>query len=172
MLRIPFILLFLPALALAHGPSRQKVVKDIEVNAPPEQVWAIIADFCSITTWNPEISACEASAGNQPDNLRTLTFSNGAQIQDKLARYKPEQMLIQFVLVQPNTKAMPVNTLGSTLSVAATEYGRSRVQWKTAFYRAFPGASPPPELSDEAAITAVAKLLDAGLHGIKSLAEQ
>ncbi len=35
----------MPALALAHGPTRQKVVSKIEINAPVEKVWALIGEF-------------------------------------------------------------------------------------------------------------------------------
>lgn len=37
--------LIVPAVALAHGPTRQKITVTTEVAAPPEQVWAVIGNF-------------------------------------------------------------------------------------------------------------------------------
>ena len=38
----------------AHGPSRQKVVQKIELNASPEKVWEIISDFTKFS-WNEDV---------------------------------------------------------------------------------------------------------------------
>ena len=35
-------ILLIPSLVLAHGPSRQKVTQEIEVNASAESIWKII----------------------------------------------------------------------------------------------------------------------------------
>ena len=50
--------------------------------------------------------------------------------------------------------------------------GKSKVQWKGAFYRSFPGQQPPPELTDEACIKAVTKLYKTGLENLKNIAEK
>lgn len=165
------LVLAVPALQ-AHGPSRQMVVREVQVSAPPAKVWETIADFCSIAKWNPEISVCSATPGNQPDTVRTLKLANGAEITEKLVKHQPENRLMQYMLTAPNEKALPVNTLGTTLSVKEGAGGTAIVEWKAAFYRSFPGPTPPPELSDEAAVAAVSKIVDAGLAGIKALAEK
>ena len=164
--------LLVPVSSSAHGPSRQKVVREISIDAPAAEVWALMQDFCSISAWNPEVSECSAEPGNQPDTVRTITLGNGAKLQEKLVKFQADGMTMQFMLVEPNPDALPVNTLGSTLSVRDADGGGAVVEWKAAFYRSFPGPTPPPELSDEAAIAAVSKLVDAGLAGLKSLAEQ
>lgn len=165
------LVLAVPALQ-AHGPSRQMVVKEVAVSAPAAKVWDTIADFCSIATWNPEISACQAEPGNKPDTVRTLKLAGGQEITEKLVKHQPENRLMQYMLTAPNEKALPVNTLGTTLSVKEGAGGTAVVEWKSAFYRSFPGPTPPPELSDEAAVAAVTKIVDAGLAGIKALAEK
>ena len=45
-------LALIPAAALAHGPSRQKVVEKIEIDAPPAKVWAIVGNFGDLS-WLP-----------------------------------------------------------------------------------------------------------------------
>ena len=167
-----FAFALLPVASHAHGPSRQKVVREVSVNAPPEKVWAIIADFCSISSWNPEVTACVAEAGNRPETGRVITLASGKQLKEKLVKHDPAAMSMQIMLVEPNPEAMPINTLGSTISVRAGDAGASIIEWRAAFYRSFPGPTPPPELSDEAAVAAVEKLVDAGLAKVKELAEK
>ena len=38
--------------AFAHGPSRQKVVEKIEIDAPADKVWAIVGNFQDMS-WHP-----------------------------------------------------------------------------------------------------------------------
>lgn len=165
-------LLLLPAMLAAHGPSRQKVVREVQISAPAAEVWALIGDFCSISTWNPEVPECSATAGNNPDSVRTIKLGNGQPLQEKLVKHLPESMTLQYVLLEPNPDALPINTLGTTLSVRTADGGGSVVEWKAAFYRSFPGPTPPPELSDEAAVAAVTRIVEAGLTRMKELAEQ
>ena len=165
-------LLAAPLTVLAHGPSRQMVVKEVQVNAPAAKVWEVIADYCSISTWDAEVPECQAEPGNKPDTIRTLKLKNGQQIKEKLIKHEPGNKKMQFMLLEPNEAALPINTLGTTLSVRDGDGGTAVVEWKAAFYRSFPGPTPPPELSDEAAVAAVTKIVDAGLAGIKSLAEK
>lgn len=165
-------LLIMPLVSQAHGPSRQMVVKEMPINAPAAKVWEAIADYCSISAWNPEVPGCQADPGNKPDTIRTLKLKNGQQIREKLVKHEPENRLMQYMLMEPNQDALPVNTMGTTLTVRAGDAGSAVVEWKAAFYRSFPGPTPPLELSDEAAVAAVTKIVDAGLTGIKALAEK
>jgi hypothetical protein len=166
------VLLAAPAATSAHGPSRQRVVRELQINAPPAEVWELIRDFCSISNWNPEVPECSAEPGDIPDTVRTITLANGQSLQEKLVKHRPEDMSMQYMLIEANPEALPINTLGSTLAVRAGDDGGSVVEWKTAFYRSFPGPTPPPELSDEAAIAAVSRIVEAGLAGLKELAEK
>lgn len=165
-------LLLVPFLVYAHGPSRQKVVKEIEINAPVDKVWAIISDYCSIKVWNPEVTACESDKGNEADSVRIITLQNGQQMKEKLIKYKPDSTTYQYMLTEPNVEAMPINTHGSSLSVRAGDNGKTIVEWKGAFYRSFPGPNPPPELSDEAATKRLSDFYMAGLQKIKEMAEK
>jgi hypothetical protein len=164
-------LLLIPALAVAHGPSRQKVDKQIEINAPVVKVWGIISDFCSIKSWNPAVTACESDKGNEPDSMRIITLENGQKLKEKLVKYNAQEFSYQYMMVEPNAAAFPINTHGATITVKAGDGGKTIVEWKGAFYRSFPGPNPPPELSDEAASKALSEFYTKGLDKIKKLAE-
>ena len=45
-----------PALALAHGPTRQKVTLTAEVSAAPAEVWAAIGNFQDMS-WHPAVAS-------------------------------------------------------------------------------------------------------------------
>jgi Polyketide cyclase / dehydrase and lipid transport len=167
-----FGLFLLPAITSAHGPTRQKVVKEIEINAAPEKVWAIISDFCAIKEWLPPVTECESDGTNNPDNIRILTLENGEKLKEKLLKHNPEKMMYQYMIHEANVKAVPVSSYGSSIIVKASENGDTIITWKSGFYRGYMNNNPPPELNDEAAVNAISAIYDAGLAKIKKLAEQ
>ena len=70
-------MLLIPAIVVAHGPSRQKVVQEIEINASADKIWKIIENFCSIEDWHPGISKCSADNGSKIKSVRTIELENG-----------------------------------------------------------------------------------------------
>ena len=80
-------LALIPAAALAHGPSRQKVVEKIEIDAPPAKVWAIVGNFGDLS-WLPGVAKTEGTGGNTPDQAkRKITLANGGVIEETLTKY-------------------------------------------------------------------------------------
>lgn len=169
---LPALLLLLPALCLAHGPSRQKVQEEIEIDAPPAKVWGLIKDFCSIKDWHPMVTDCESDKGTEEDAVRVITLESGAKIKEQLARYFPDRRKFQYMMTEPNPDAFPINTHGTGITVKDNGSGGSLVEWKGAFYRAYPGPNPPPELSDEAGHKKLTEFYRSGLENLKKLAEQ
>lgn len=165
--------LLLPTLVLAHGPSRQKVDKEIVVNAPAAKVWAIIADFCAISAWHPAVKKCDGTGGNTVGATRVLTIGKegGPQIAEELQMYDAAAMTYKYKITKTDNNVLPVNTYASFLSVVDNGDGTSTVDWKGGFYRAYTKNNPPKELNDEAAVNAVTAVYTAGLDNIKKLAE-
>ncbi|MEL6513184.1 MAG: SRPBCC family protein, partial [Pseudomonadota bacterium] len=75
----------LPGLALAHGPTRQKVTVTAEVAAEPAEVWAGIGNFQDMS-WHPAVHSSTGENGNQIDATRILTLAeeNGPTIAEIL----------------------------------------------------------------------------------------
>lgn len=170
-----FLLLFIIAPALsAHGPSRQKVIKEIIINAPPAKVWAIIADFCSISKWHPAVASCTDTGGNAVGATRILRIgtADGPAIEEQLQAYDAAHMSYKYKIAKTDNAVLPVNTYSAFLTVFDNGDSTSKVEWKSGFYRAFPNNNPPPELNDEAALKAVGGVFEAGLANLKTLAEQ
>lgn len=63
-------------------------------------------------------------------------------------------------------KELPVEGYVSKITVREVD-GRSIVEWRGAFSRAYLKNDPPPELSDDAAIAAVVQFQNASLAGLK-----
>ncbi len=168
------IALFALALSLpaaAHGPSRQKLTESIEINAPPAKVWAAIHDFHDMS-WFPGIAKTTGEGGNEPDVAkRQLTLANGATIDESLYKYDDGQMTYSYRIDKVDVKVLPVTNYSATLIVLPAEGGKSKVEWRGAFYRGFPNNDPPPELNDEAALAAVGKIYRTGLEGLKKKVE-
>ncbi len=161
-----------PALAFAHGPSRQKVVEKIEIDAPPAKVWAIVGNFGDMS-WLPGVAKTDATGGNTPEQgKRKLTLSSGGTIDETLTKYDATGMSLAYKIDQVDVKVLPVNNYSSTITVTPADDGKkSTVEWKGAFYRGFMNNDPPPELSDEASLKAVTGIYTAGLAALKAKAE-
>jgi len=159
----------IPAMALAHGPSRQKVVEKIEIDAPAAKVWAIVGNFQDLN-WLPAVAKTEGTGGNAVDAKRKLTLKSGGVIEESLTRYDEAGLVIAYKIDQVDPKVLPVNTYSSTITLKE-EGGKTSVEWKGAFYRGFMNNDPPPELSDEAAIKAVTDVYTSGLAALKAKVE-
>ena len=162
-------LALVPTVALAHGPSRQKVTETVEINAPADKVWATIGNFQDMS-WHPAVAKLEGSGGNDANATRILTLGSGGTIDEKLLSNDPAKMTYKYEITKVDPKVLPVNNYSSGISVKG-DGAKSTVEWKGAFYRGFMNNDPPPELSDEAAVKAVKGVYRAGLDALKKKLE-
>lgn len=159
----------LPAVALAHGPSRQKVVETIEINAPADKVWAVIGNFQDMG-WHPAFAKTEGTGGNDANATRKLTLASGGTIEEKLNKYDTDGKSLSYEITSVDVKVVPVSNYSSTISVKG-DGDKSTVEWKGAFYRGYVNNDPPPELSDEAAVKAITGVYKDGLAALKKKLE-
>ncbi|MEQ1654019.1 MAG: SRPBCC family protein [Hyphomicrobium sp.] len=159
-----------PSLALAHGPSRKKEITIIEINASVEKVWSVVGNYADMT-WHPAIAKSEAIGGSEPEKAtRTNTFKSGAIFTDGLLDYDAAEKKIGFMTDKEDLKTLPVEGYMSTLTVKDAG-GKVIVEWKGAFYRGYMNNDPPPELSDNAAVKAIAEFQKVGLDALKKKIE-
>ena len=155
--------------SLAHGPTRQKAVERIEINASPDKVWAVVGNFQDMG-WHPAVAKTEGSGGNDVGATRKLTLKSGGTIEEKLGKYNKDSHILSYEITAVDVKVLPVTNYSSTIAVTE-EGGKSVVEWKGAFYRGFMNNDPPPELSDEAAMKAVVGIYKSGLEALKAKVE-
>jgi hypothetical protein len=155
----------------AHGPTRQKVRESIEINAAPAKVWAAIGNFQDMS-WLPPVTKTEGDKGNEIGATRKLTLTGGATVDEELYKFDAAVMTYSYRITTVDVKVLPVTNYSSTLTVTPSADGKgSTLEWAGAFYRGFPNNDPPPELSDEAAKTAVSGLYKTGLEALKKKIE-
>lgn len=159
----------LPALALAHGPSRQKVTETIEINAPVDKVWAAVGNFQDMS-WLPVVAKTEGTGGNEVNATRKLTLKNGGIVEEQLDAYDAAEHSYSYEITKVDVKVLPVANYSSHITVTG-EGDKSTVEWRGAFYRGYMNNDPPPELNDEAAIKAVTGLYKDGLAALKKKVE-
>lgn len=158
-----------PTLALAHGPTRQKVTETVEINAPADKVWATIGNFQDMS-WHPAVAKVEGAGGNDANATRTLTLTSGGTIEEKLLSSDAAKKIYKYEITKVDPKVLPVNNYSSNISVKG-EGDKSVVEWKGAFYRGYMNNDPPPEMSDEASKKAVEGVYRAGLDALKTKLE-
>ena len=155
--------------ASAHGPTRQKVVETIEINAPADKVWEVLGNFQDMG-WHPAFAKTEGTGGNDPGATRKLTLAAGGTMDEKLTKYDGAGRSFAYEIPEVDVKLFPVANYAATISVKDAG-GKSTVEWKASFYRGYGLNDPPPELSDEAAVKAVTDLAKSGLAALKKKLE-
>lgn len=157
----------------AHGPTREKISESIEINATPEQVWALVGDFGHPEKWMTVVESTSSQGGNEKGATRELKLRpNGGSIKEELKNYDAEKKVIQYKIVDPTEASVfPVNNYSAKISVEGNGSG-SKVEWDAAFYRWFLNNNPPEGQNEEAAKSAVEKVVKDSLQNLKTVAEK
>jgi uncharacterized protein YndB with AHSA1/START domain len=156
------------AMSAAHGPTRQKVVEQVTIEAPPATVWARIHNFDALKDWHPAIAESAADKGNEEGSVRLLKLKGGGEMTETLETHDEAKM--RYSYRAKDGGALPVSNYTSTLSVRG-EGNQSVVEWRGAFYRGYPNNDPPPDKNDEAAVRAITGVYQSGLANLKKLVE-
>ena len=162
-------LLLASTVALAHGPTRQKVTESVTVKAAPDQVWAALKDYGAMEKWHPAVEKTVADKGNSVGSTRTLTLKGGGTVVEELESYSDADRKLSYRMKDPGP--IPVSNYSATISVKPAD-GGSVVEWRGAFYRKFMNNDPPPDQNDEAAVKAITGVYQAGLANIKAMFEK
>ena len=164
--------LIAPCLAWAHGPTPQKGLDSITINAPVEQVWDAIKQFDAISTWHPDVKASTGDGKNASDGIRTITLQGGDLV-EMLDYYSDKDHEYNYRLKTENVQALPVSSYTTNQQVTAGDGPNSAtVTFKSRFYRADTGNTPSTTQNDEAAVTAMTAFFKNGLVGLKKKLEQ
>jgi hypothetical protein len=168
------VMALLPLTAAAHGPSPQKVEKEIVIKAPPAKVWAIVKDFGNLQKWLPLVASTKVESKNDENGdlrtYRTLTLKDGGTIIERLGSLNEADMKIKYYI---ESGVLPVKDYNATITVkAGPGAGETTVTWMARFYRKYSLNPPiPAGEDDESAIKAVNGVFDSGLPNLKKVAE-
>ena len=152
----------------AHGPTRQKVIERITIDAPPSAVWAKLKNFDALKDWHPAVAESPADKGNSVGSVRQLKLKGGGDLTETLESHDDAKM--KYSYRAKDRGALPVSNYTSTISVSG-EGDHSVVEWRGAFYRAYQNNDPPPDQNDDAAVKAITGVYKSGLENLKKLVE-
>ncbi|GBG15665.1 uncharacterized protein NMK_3276 [Novimethylophilus kurashikiensis] len=164
----------LPLTAFAHGPSPQKVEKEVVIKADPAKVWALVKDFGNMQKWHPAVASDKVEnkkdENGQDATFRLLTLKDGGTIYEKLKSVNDADMKLKYEIEEG---VLPVTDYNSTITVkAGPGAGETTVNWLGRFYRKYRLNPPiPAGQDDESAIKAVTGVYDSGLANLKKVAE-
>lgn len=159
--------------ALAHGPTRQKLVEAVEIDRPVDKVWAVVKDFDAIAKWHPAIASSVADKGNEEDSTRMIVLKapGDPSFAEVMVNYDAAAHSYKYMIPKVDPKVLPVNNYTATIIVLDNGKGGSTVEWRGAFYRGYPLNDPPEELDDAHSVAAVKVVYRAGLDNLKKIVE-
>lgn len=167
-----------PFSVYAHGPSGQKVVKEVVIKAEPAKVWAVLKDFCSVGQWHTQVASCklenlkDAESGNELTH-HLVALKDGGSILEKLREANDADMKLDYKMVDGPQSTIAVSNYRAVMQVkAGPGAGESTVTWTARFYNAANTMEAPPGRDNPAANAAINGYYDAGLAGLKKMLEQ
>ena len=149
--------------ALAHGPVRLKTEQTVTLNAPVDDVWAVIGKFDDMS-WFPGV-AMVAATGAEKGATRVRTMEDGQVVNEELLKLQPEKYAISTLMLDTNLDVVKATNYASHITLKDAD-GKTLLTWKGAFYRGFPQNEPPADLNDDAAIASVEALHQTGIDAL------
>ena len=124
----------------------KKFRNPIEINASSDEVWKIVSDFNNFN-WNKSVEKISANS-NDVGAERTIFFKSGESIKQKLEKIDESKMMVNWRIIETDNKVLPVNSYSAKIFVKPSD-NKTKVIYKSGFYRGFMGNDPPAELNDE-----------------------
>jgi mxaD protein len=120
-----------PQVAFAQA-KEQSILETITIDAPPDQVWAVAADFAGLAKWYPMIESSKLVLGRNGEVgcIRELTRLNGTKVEEKLIDFNPWDHTLTYTYAG----GQPLSSdYFATLTVKNAGDGHSLVEWKARF---------------------------------------
>lgn len=168
---------FLPIDVLACGPSPQKVVKQITVQASPAVVWAVVGNVGAMQDWHPAIESStvkkelKKTQGAEANETvyRTLLLVDGGRLMERLRPLQANTMKVGVVIEQGS---LAVSNYSDALTVKpGLETDTAIVTWTGRFNNKANLLVAPKGQDNEAALLAVNQFYEVGLNGLKHFIE-
>lgn len=171
------LLLTLPQIGHAHGPSGQKVVKEFEVKAAPAKVWALLKDFSAIKKWHPDVTDAKIETKADTESgkellHRKITLKNGTTVYEKLRETNDADMKLDYKMIDGADSTIAVSNYRTVAQVKANANGGSTVTLTARFYNKANTMEAPAGQDNPAANKAINELYDAAAVGLKKALEQ
>jgi mxaD protein len=151
------------------GPAKTlKVVKNVNVAAPVDQVWAAVKDFDSLNKWHPGFSSDEIQKGenSKVGAVRKLTVKDGPSFTEELLAFDDAKHTYEYRIIE---SPLPVRDYVSHITVTPGPNGGSHVTWVGTFKRKSTSDTPPAGENDAAALKLINGVYGGGLANLKKM---
>jgi carbon monoxide dehydrogenase subunit G len=152
--------------AVAHGPTPQKIDESIVISAPVEAVWEQVADFSKMADWHPMVSTVTMT----DDTTRVIEIKDKGKLTESLDELDADNHYMSYRLYEEDITVFPTSFYTVTIEIKPSDAG-ANMNWSGRFYRADTGNFPPAEYSDEAAVKAMKEFATSGMASLKTLVE-
>jgi len=102
--------------------------RKLEIDAKPEDVWAILGNFMHVDEFAPEIVSVDALTDGKDriGSRRRNNFKNGTSLVEEITLWEPKR---RFRVRMSEMESMPLHESYSLMSIEPMDNGRSLVTW-------------------------------------------
>jgi Polyketide cyclase / dehydrase and lipid transport len=106
------------------------------VDAPADDVWAVVRDFNGLATWNaqmvPTSEIEDGKSGDQVGAVRNFTLANGANLREQLLAHSDRERSYSYSFQKHPFEGVE-NYVATIHVVPVTDTNQSLVEWWTVF---------------------------------------
>lgn len=102
--------------------------RSLQIDAPPEAVWAVLGRFMHIDEFAPEVTSVDAltQSADSVGSQRRCHFKNGNSVVEEVITWNPNK---GYRVRMSEMGAMPLHAAESEISIEPTGTGGSNVVW-------------------------------------------
>jgi mxaD protein len=162
----------MPITVLAHGPSGQKVVKEVVITAPIEKVWAVLKDFGAIKDWHPNVSSVKLEekldeASGKKMLHRAIVMKDDTTLVEKLREVDEGVMKLDYKMEDGPASTFLVSGYRTVMQLQPEGEKGTKLTWTARFYNKANSLESPPGLGNVEANAAINAFYDAGAEGLQ-----
>jgi len=163
--------------ANAHGPSPQKVVKEIVIKADQEKVWALVKDFGAIGKWHPDVTSAKLETKKDAETgadlpHRLVALKNGTGFLEKLREVNEADKKIDYKMVEGPESTIAVSNYRTVMQVkAGANAGETLLVITARFYNKANSMEALPGQDNPTANKVINELYDAAAIGLQKALE-
>jgi carbon monoxide dehydrogenase subunit G len=103
--------------------------RTLEIDAPPDDVWALLGNFMHADEFGPELESIDAltDGADRAGSKRRSNFTNGTSLVEEILEWEPERRYHRIQLSEMSS--MPLDDAYSRMYVEPTDNGLSMVTW-------------------------------------------
>lgn len=111
-----------------------RVMASSVINAPVQEVWALVRDFSAISEWLPGLASSVLDKGGTATGIgstRRLVFADGGKMREKLLGLSEQDTSITFAIIESE---LPIKDYVSTIRLQpVTDGDQSYISWTGEF---------------------------------------